>query len=177
MIDDTKEHYLRWQHLLKTNKHFRMFWQFWSNYSPAFFIIAFLLLIGSSIFWDAIGLSITAFLLARWGIVNTINYFVKRQRPYQLYVFNPLTSRFFSWQTDLPNSFPSRHLATLSAIAWLFTILYPPVGWVLIGMTLVNGAARVVLGYHYRTDVITGFVIGLISAYLSLQIWSLFIFT
>lgn len=177
MQEDSKEQYLQWQQKLKSNIWFRRWWQFWSNYSAIFFVPAFLYLLPSSIFWDALGLSAIAFLLTRGVVTTLINQYYKRERPYQAYIFSPITSRFFSEQTIKLNSFPSRHIGTLSSIAWVFVLLFPPIGWGLIAVTFITACARVVMGYHYRSDVVMGFTIGLVMAYLSLQIWALFIFT
>jgi undecaprenyl-diphosphatase len=177
MFDDSKEQYLHWQQKMKTHTWFRKWWQFWSNYSGVLFVFAFLYLVPSSIFWDVLGLSVISFLLTRGVIINLINYYYKRERPYQAYIFTPLTSRFFSLQTNYHNSFPSRHIGTLSSITWVFVVLLPPIGWGLMAVTFLTAVARIILGFHYRSDVVVGFVIGLITAYFSLQIWSLFIFT
>ncbi len=58
-------------------------------------------------------------------------------------------------------SFPSGH--TLHAVCFTLqmTAHYPPLGWVLVPLTLTIAGSRVVLGLHYPTDVLAGAAIGL----------------
>jgi undecaprenyl-diphosphatase len=57
-------------------------------------------------------------------------------------------------------SFPSGH--TLHAVSFTTqaVVLFPELGWVLVPLTTLIAASRVVLGLHYPTDVAAGAVLG-----------------
>lgn len=177
MTEVSKEQYLDWQNKLQSKNLFRRHWQFWSNYSAVFYVIAFLSFIVRKDFLEAIVVTAVGFVLTRWVIVVVINYFYKRERPYQKYNFAPITSRFFSQSTKLHNSFPSRHLTTLGLLTGVVLLYSPIYGAGLILVTVITGIARVILGYHYPTDILAGFIIGLITAFISYQLCILLLFT
>ncbi|MBX2885294.1 MAG: phosphatase PAP2 family protein [Granulosicoccus sp.] len=61
-------------------------------------------------------------------------------------------------------SFPSGH--TLHAVSFSTVAIhyYPELGWILIPFSCMIAASRVILGLHFPTDVIAGFLIGLLVA-------------
>lgn len=65
-------------------------------------------------------------------------------------------------------SFPSGHTMHAVNFSTIALWYYPTLGWLLVPFTLLVAASRVVLGLHYPTDVLVGFVLGLGIAYLSL---------
>ena len=75
-----------------------------------------------------------------------------------------------------PHSFPSGHAARAAAIAVMFSTLGNP--WltliVFIWMILV-GYSRVALALHYVSDVIVGWLIGLVSGWLAMLLFPHFI--
>ncbi len=174
----TKEQYLYWQNLLSTNLFFRYFWQFWSNYSFIILGLVFVeILVNYNLqkFEFAVVCSLASFIIARIVLVSLINLFYHRTRPYQKYNFQPITSKLFSFQTKIHNSFPSRHAAALSSVAIVLMILFPYVGLgFLLPMLVLTGFGRVILGYHYPTDILAGVFIGLLSAVLSIYVLNIF---
>ena len=140
---------------------------------------------GDSWFWLA-GL-IAAFLLldASWRplivtlfvaiwltalLVLAIKFSVRRQRPEgewgQIYR-----------RTD-PHSFPSGHAARALMLAVVALGLGPAwLGWLMIVWAPMVGIARVATGLHYVSDVLAGWVLGLVMGLITLQIagplWSL----
>lgn len=177
----TEAHYNNFQKQLTANKLFRYFWQFWSNYAFVFFIIAFLILATSYDFRAAFGeiliLSFISFLVARGILVTIINLVYEKKRPYQQYAFEPITSKFFSFKTQTPNSFPSRHTTAYFSVVAVVSLFVPALGAVLFGISLVAGAGRVVLGYHWPSDIIVGMIIGTAVGILTTYIAYPIIFT
>lgn len=166
--------YLEYQEELASSKVFRVFWSFWSNHSFIFFLAAALYISAESEFTDharqVFILCIVAFLVARGFIVTIINAIYERKRPYQVYGFIPITSRFFSFVSRTPNSFPSRHATVYFAVATVVCLFFPALGAALVAVSLLTGGARVVLGYHWPSDIIVGALLGTLVGYLTVLI-------
>lgn len=62
-------------------------------------------------------------------------------------------------------SFPSGHSATAMATAFAIGFLAPRFFRLILLIAVMTGISRIVIGMHYPTDVIAGFVIGMIGAY------------
>lgn len=163
MVDEAK--YRAWQQKLSSSLVFKRWWQFWSNYSFVFYIIAGLLLITSENIIALFVLTVCSFIISRSLVTTLINLVYKKQRPYQKFNFNPITSNFFSLRTSVPNSFPSRHSIAFSAVAGSVFVFNPVIGSALILVTVITGIGRIVLGYHWPSDIIAGVVFGSITGY------------
>jgi undecaprenyl-diphosphatase len=169
--------YRHWQSRLKTSPLFRGWWQFWSNYAFVFFIPAFAWIGLQREPYMVIGLCAISFFLTRAVFTTLINKYYKRPRPYQIYKFEPITSIFFSLKDPMPDSFPSRHTGAYSAVAFTIFTFFPALGLALVGVTLMTGIARVILGYHYPSDILGGFLLGVIVGITVASIGPFTIFT
>ncbi len=65
-------------------------------------------------------------------------------------------------------SFPSRHAACGAVIAVTALGLCPPLGWVLLGVSLLIPLSRVLAGVHFIRDVICGWLLGALVGLLAL---------
>lgn len=161
--------YLEQQIKLHNSKLYQSVCVFFGIYSViVLFIIGLYLIIKSQLF--QVGLVLLIFALARGVVSPLIFLFIKRQRPYQKFHFKTYYSRLLSAYTDRPTSFPSDHAISLAAISFALWWFYPVLGWLLLLLVLLNGLARIVLGYHYITDVLAGWFLGLLFAWVIL-IW------
>jgi undecaprenyl-diphosphatase len=61
-------------------------------------------------------------------------------------------------------SFPSGHTLHATAFTLVAIAYYPLLAWLLIPFTLLVALSRMVLGLHYLTDVLAGFLLGSIVA-------------
>ncbi len=101
----------------------------------------------------------------------TVNFFLKpwidRIRPCDL---SPLTDPLLSCLTD--GSFPSGHTGAAFAVAGVFLFnRHPAAPWLLLA-ALLMGLSRLYLYVHFPSDVLTGAVVGLFLAFLSVAIVS-----
>lgn len=152
--------YKIWQQQLAVNKLFRYWWQFWSNYAFVFYILAGFYLFSRVELVQLVWVGIASFVMARFIVTVAINLFYKKTRPYQKFNFEPITSKFFSLRTSTPNSFPSRHAITFASVAATVFVFNPLVGLGLLVVTTMTGVARVILGYHWPTDIAAGLILG-----------------
>ena len=61
-------------------------------------------------------------------------------------------------------SFPSSHAANNVAWATLFSVKYPRMKWVFIGVAVLMAYSRVYVGVHYPSDLMGGAVLGILCA-------------
>ncbi len=102
--------------------------------------------------WRAVVVAVLASLLASFLVVVAIKYTLRRQRPRDPTGF--ISIRFDKY------SFPSGHSARMGTLAVAVLFFHPPLGWLLVALALLVGAARVFIGIHYPGDVLAGLVIG-----------------
>ena len=57
-------------------------------------------------------------------------------------------------------SFPSGHTLHAVSFSWQAIAAFPELAWLLVPLTALIAASRVVLGLHYPTDVLAGAVLG-----------------
>lgn len=173
----TDKTYLNWQKKLAENKIFRRFWVFWGLYSVLLIYAAGIyLLLGGK--YKELFIAFVSFVLARVFINPLIYLFYKRQRPYQKLNFIPPHNPWlFSDITLRHNSFPSDHAASFAPITAVFFWFFPALGLALFVVMLLNGCARIIMGYHHIADILAGWVVGIISALVVIYWLSPLLFT
>jgi undecaprenyl-diphosphatase len=57
-------------------------------------------------------------------------------------------------------SFPSEHATTFASLSVVVIFLNKRIGYILLFITLLIGLSRVIIGVHYPSDIIGGFVLG-----------------
>jgi undecaprenyl-diphosphatase len=115
--------------------------------------------------WFRVGrefvLSAGAALILSWGVcVQLIAFCFPKKRPYQEFGFIPLAGKgLFSRIDTRYDAFPSGHttaLITLTLVAWLFS---PPLALLSLVLAFITATCRVLLGYHYISDILGGVMI------------------
>lgn len=101
-------------------------------------------------------------------IIKFIHLFFFEQRPYitnQILPIIPYTA------TDA--SFPSRHGASCFTMAFAFLYFKSKWGMFLLLLAIWVGISRVYVGVHYPLDILGGFITGIISLAIALQVKNL----
>jgi membrane-associated phospholipid phosphatase len=97
-------------------------------------------------------------------VTNVLKRFFGRGRPVEF-----VDSGAFSFQHFVNDwtfqSFPSGHSATAIASAFVIGFMAPRFFRLILIIAVMTGSSRIVIGMHYPTDVVAGFVIGLVGAY------------
>ena len=102
------------------------------------------------------GQTILTLILARGILTETIRFFYHRPRPFLTLDFTPLaTSDSFS--------FPSGHATFFFYLAFVIFVFNKKLGWWFLGLSLLNGLARIAAALHWLSDILGGIGIALIS--------------
>ena len=96
-------------------------------------------------------------------IVSVLRLAIERPRPYDEKGAGilPLVKK-----TGDSTSFPSRHLTSAAVIAAVFLPYLPAVSALLFVLALGLGYARFALGWHYPSDLFTGFALGAVIGFI-----------
>ncbi|MBN2794281.1 MAG: phosphatase PAP2 family protein [Clostridia bacterium] len=121
------------------------------------FIYGFMMLFVGVYFKNPQGFHALKVILMTQIIVQGIKRLIHRIRPYfkikDLNIENPPTCQY---------SFPSGHTASAFSIAFGLSNFVPSLQIFFLGTAILVGLSRMILGYHYPTDVLIGFIIPLI---------------
>lgn len=109
--------------------------------------------------WKEIILVFFVGLFAR-GITEILKYLIHTDRP-----FLKLT-QVQSLFPETGHSFPSGHTTFFFGLAFAVFFVHKKVGYIFLFFALVIGLARIVAGVHFPIDILGGFVVGFITAYL-----------
>lgn len=163
-----QDYFSNLQNKLKSNQGYRRFWEFFSLYAVAYFVVIIFAVFQTDDPWRWLVLLTITVVIAR-GIISPIIFlFYKKQRPYQKFAFTPVKlSKFFSNKTTKYNSFPSDHVITLASISMIAIFFNPLIGAIGLILSLLVGRGRVIMGFHFPSDVAVGFVLGVLIGFLS----------
>jgi undecaprenyl-diphosphatase len=103
------------------------------------------------------------------GVISIIlaklgSMIINDPRPFMAGNFNP---KIIS-STD--NGFPSDHTLLAASIAWAMRVVSKKLSYVLLGVALLVGLARMAAGVHHSWDVLGSFVITLIAYSIAVQV-------
>lgn len=95
-------------------------------------------------------------------IVFGIKYTIRRERPRDPTGF--VTIKYDKY------SFPSGHSARMSALGGAIFFFHPPLGLLLLALSVAVATARVAIGIHFLGDVLAGWLIGVLCA-VGVSLW------
>ena len=100
-----------------------------------------------------------------YSLLSLARRALNRPRPYEVYDLPPLLHK----ETQ-GKSFPSRHVFSICVIGTSLLYILPPLGAALLVLGALLAVARVVSGVHFVRDVVSGAVIGVLSAVIGFSI-------
>lgn len=98
-----------------------------------------------------------AIILSRGIITEVIRFFYYNPRPFELLKFTPLIP-------ESGGSFPSGHAAFFFALSLIIFYWRKNWGVICLSLSFLMGLARIFAGVHWPSDILSGAVIGLLSA-------------
>lgn len=149
----------------KTEKFLKFYVRLGDGYIWAVFALAVFLKIGFDNFLPILWQALMA-LAVSLVIYEVVKLNTKRPRPFAA---NP------EIKAEVPPldkySFPSGHTMNNLAVASAVTFSVPQYGWVMMLFPLTWGLLRVYFGVHWLTDIICGFLLGILSFVIGHVIW------
>lgn len=97
-------------------------------------------------------------------LIKAVHFFIFEPRPFITFNFTPLVKE------TADASFPSRHTTIVAAIAFSYLFFKSKWSLLLLPAALWVGISRVYVGVHYPLDILGGFLVGVISLNVALQI-------
>lgn len=94
-------------------------------------------------------------------VLTVVRTRINRPRPYESWPIRPLIPR-----NKKGESMPSRHVFSSTVIAMVYLYVHPLLGILFLLVSLLSALVRVLGGVHYLTDVIAGFVSGVLAGLL-----------
>lgn len=94
-------------------------------------------------------------LFSAWFIARLLKEIIQINRPFITHSLVPL-SQVGGY------SFPSEHAAVYGALSVILLFLDKPLGYIMIGFTVLVMLSRMVVGVHYPLDVIVGVLVGVL---------------
>ncbi len=94
-------------------------------------------------------------------VLSLVRRLIKRKRPYEVYDFKPMIKKETS-----QNSMPSRHVFSAVLIAMCYLYYSMELGIILLILAFVSATIRVIGGVHFISDVLVGYVCGVLCCLL-----------
>lgn len=109
-------------------------------------------------------------LFSRYFLSEVIHRVWQRPRPYQKYKFKPAQSKWFTTNHRKHDSFPSDHAWQMTFL--VFVSYFYSLELFVLGLFFLPfmGLSRVLLGFHYVSDVVFGMLFGYASFWLFLGV-------
>ncbi|MCF0220994.1 MAG: phosphatase PAP2 family protein [Fibrobacter sp.] len=135
------------------------------GYAWILFVAFVIYKVGLDAFWPILGRALCSFLVSL-AVYEGVKLTVKRPRPFAA---NPKI------KAEVPPldkfSFPSGHTMNNLAVASTVFFSLPAYGWVMLLLPLTWGLLRVYYGVHWLSDIVCGFLFGILSFVIGSFLW------
>ncbi len=109
--------------------------------------------------WKEIFLAFFSGVLA-WALAYILKYLVHTGRPFDIF---PQVHSLFS---ETGYAFPSGHATFFMALAFAIFFSHKKAGYYFILFALLIGVARIIAGVHFPVDILGGYILGFLIAFL-----------
>lgn len=93
-------------------------------------------------------------------LLSFIRKKIARKRPYDVYDFKPIIKK-----ETKANSMPSRHVFSACLIAMVYLQINTVLGCILLLLALISAVLRVIGGVHFVSDVVIGYIAGIVCGF------------
>lgn len=136
------------------------------EFSYALCFFGFMFLIYKSFMKGKVFVIYTFTIIFSWFLAFILKLIFQIERPF---IELSLTPLFY----ETGYSFPSEHMALLSALSLVFYKINRKIGILMLVFTLLVGVSRMVIGVHYTLDVTAGLVLGVLTVFTVLKFFKI----
>lgn len=155
MIKIKKKQFIKTTTAIKNNKTLYNVIKFLYKFLPLVLFLGYpIMVIYLVAVWDLRFIKVLTIPAVTFFAVTVMRILINRPRPYEKYSFTPV----FPKDTK-GKSFPSRHTASAFIISYAFLYICPVLGVVSMVISAFLSLLRPVVGVHYVSDVLGGFLV------------------
>ena len=155
MIKIKEKQFIKSTDAIKNNRTLYSILKFIYKFLPLVLFVAYpIMIIYLLIVWDLRFIRVITIPAFTFLAVTVMRILINRPRPYERYSFTPV----FPKDTK-GKSFPSRHTASAFIISYAFLYINPVLGVISMVISAFLSLLRPVVGVHYVSDVVGGFLV------------------